>query len=242
VSTEKKHAEFTERTEPSDRLLYSKRITVCTTCGWETTATNGSLYGGPRRARVVMADQGQAVEPRENERWRVGRRVGRTIYRQLGPNPSDDDPLIGVMDTPAFARAVVDAAARLDAVTAERDEAVKRMRCQHCVPAPEADERSFMCTDCAVAADTEVQELRDEVERLNALMHNHETCCRRSQALTAERDALKEALGRISTLTDGMAYDVLDHANALRWAKRIAADALAALSPVQEREGNQHGE
>jgi hypothetical protein len=35
--------------------------------------------------------------------WRVGRKVGRTIYAQLGDEPSDDDPLIGVMDAPELA-------------------------------------------------------------------------------------------------------------------------------------------
>jgi len=35
--------------------------------------------------------------------WRVGRKVGRTIYVQLRDEPSDDDPLIGVMDTRALA-------------------------------------------------------------------------------------------------------------------------------------------
>jgi hypothetical protein len=40
-------------------------------------------------------------------RWRTGRRVGRTIYAQLGPEPSDLDPLIGVMDDPLYASAVV---------------------------------------------------------------------------------------------------------------------------------------
>lgn len=53
-------------------------------------------------------------------RWRTGRRVGRTIYRQLGPVPSDEDPLIGVMDTPELAGLAVDAVNRwawlLDAV------------------------------------------------------------------------------------------------------------------------------
>ena len=33
------------------------------------------------------------------ERWRVGRKVGRTIYRQVSDEPSDDDVLIGVMDS-----------------------------------------------------------------------------------------------------------------------------------------------
>jgi hypothetical protein len=39
--------------------------------------------------------------------WRTGRKVGRTIYAQPGPEPSDDDPLIGVMDTPGLAKAAV---------------------------------------------------------------------------------------------------------------------------------------
>jgi hypothetical protein len=39
-----------------------------------------------------------------SDRWRVGRKVGRTIYRQLGPEPSDDDELIGMMDTVELAQ------------------------------------------------------------------------------------------------------------------------------------------
>jgi hypothetical protein len=35
--------------------------------------------------------------------WRAGRKVGRTIYAQLGSFASDDDLLIGVMDTPELA-------------------------------------------------------------------------------------------------------------------------------------------
>ena len=35
--------------------------------------------------------------------WRTGRKVGRTIYAQDGPQASDDDRLIGVMDTPELA-------------------------------------------------------------------------------------------------------------------------------------------
>lgn len=39
--------------------------------------------------------------------WRVGRKVKRTIYQQIGPDPSDDDVLIGMMDTPELASEVV---------------------------------------------------------------------------------------------------------------------------------------
>ena len=41
--------------------------------------------------------------------WRVGRTVGRTIYRQVGPDASDEDVLIGVMVTPQLAYEVVTA-------------------------------------------------------------------------------------------------------------------------------------
>ena len=41
------------------------------------------------------------------ERWRIGRSVGRTIYRMVGPEASKDDVLIGVMDTPELAAWVV---------------------------------------------------------------------------------------------------------------------------------------
>jgi hypothetical protein len=42
-------------------------------------------------------------------KWRVGRHVGRTVYLQAGSEPSDEDVLIGVMDTTELAIEVVDA-------------------------------------------------------------------------------------------------------------------------------------
>jgi hypothetical protein len=39
--------------------------------------------------------------------WRVGRRVGRTIYAMWSEEPSDHDVLIGVMDTAELAERVV---------------------------------------------------------------------------------------------------------------------------------------
>lgn len=41
--------------------------------------------------------------------WRTGRKVGRTIYLQRDDEPSDDDSLIGVMDSPELAEAAVQA-------------------------------------------------------------------------------------------------------------------------------------
>ena len=35
--------------------------------------------------------------------WRQGRHQGRHLYAQLGPEPSDDDPLVGTLDTAELA-------------------------------------------------------------------------------------------------------------------------------------------
>jgi hypothetical protein len=48
-------------------------------------------------------------QPPEWRLWRVGRKVGRTIYAIVGEEASDDDTLIGVMDTPELAREAVEA-------------------------------------------------------------------------------------------------------------------------------------
>ena len=45
----------------------------------------------------------------DENQWRVGRHVGRIIYLQAGLDASREGELIGVMDTPALAREVVEA-------------------------------------------------------------------------------------------------------------------------------------
>lgn len=50
---------------------------------------------------------GNIAEPWLAE-WRVGRKVGRTIYAMVGPEPSDDDELIGVMDNRTVAARCVE--------------------------------------------------------------------------------------------------------------------------------------
>ena len=42
-------------------------------------------------------------------RWRVGRKVGRTIYAQVQDEPSDNDRLIGLMDSVVIAEGVCEA-------------------------------------------------------------------------------------------------------------------------------------
>jgi hypothetical protein len=41
--------------------------------------------------------------------WRQGRKLGRTIYAQAGGEPSDEDELIGLMDTEALAEEACEA-------------------------------------------------------------------------------------------------------------------------------------
>lgn len=50
--------------------------------------------------------------------WRIGF-IGRTIHDQLGPEPTQNDPLIGIMDTPALATQVVTATNRATALEAD---------------------------------------------------------------------------------------------------------------------------
>lgn len=44
---------------------------------------------------------GRLAEP--DVPWRVGRHLGRTVYAMLGDEPSDDDPVLGMLDTPELA-------------------------------------------------------------------------------------------------------------------------------------------
>ena len=65
--------------------------------GWTVTRDllAAALDNLPDAHRLCAADAGFV--------WRTGRHVGRTIYAQYGPEPSDEDQLIGVMDSPALA-------------------------------------------------------------------------------------------------------------------------------------------
>lgn len=45
-------------------------------------------------------------------KWRVGRKLGRTIYLQQGEEPSDNDRFLGIMDREEDARLVVIAVER----------------------------------------------------------------------------------------------------------------------------------
>lgn len=40
--------------------------------------------------------------------WRVGRKLGRTLYHQVEQTPSDRDVFLGLMETAALAQQVAD--------------------------------------------------------------------------------------------------------------------------------------
>lgn len=52
-----------------------------------------------------MSEQGRVSSPLSPS-LRQGRKVGRTLYVQRGYQPSDDDELIGVVDSAAVARVI----------------------------------------------------------------------------------------------------------------------------------------
>lgn len=45
---------------------------------------------------------------RRHGRWRVGPKLGRTVYLQLGDEPGDVDVFLGLMETPELAQQVVE--------------------------------------------------------------------------------------------------------------------------------------
>jgi hypothetical protein len=53
------------------------------------------------------------------ERFRIGRKLGRTVYQENPDHPGEGDKLIGIMDTREWGQRVVDA---LNAQERERDE------------------------------------------------------------------------------------------------------------------------
>ena len=80
----------------------------CTFCGGSKFIDCVDNLGGRYRGceRCVVA--GAKLYP-----WRIGRKVGRAVYAQLGAEPSDHDVPIGMFDTADLASAAVDAHSRM---------------------------------------------------------------------------------------------------------------------------------
>ncbi len=57
--------------------------------------------------QVVDGPPAGPVRLRQSLTTRQGRKVPRMLYQQLGPEPADDDPVIGLVDTPELAALIV---------------------------------------------------------------------------------------------------------------------------------------
>lgn len=75
----------------------------------EASGNRGGPSAGDGDEVDVASGRAPASHPADSARWRVGRKVGRTIYAMVSDDPSDNDVLIGVMDTPELAREAVHA-------------------------------------------------------------------------------------------------------------------------------------
>jgi hypothetical protein len=63
-----------------------------------------------------MPDRGRGRRTAAARRWRIGGPEGRTIHAQTGAEPSDSDPLVGMMDSRELAEAAVEGHNRMPAV------------------------------------------------------------------------------------------------------------------------------
>jgi len=111
------------------------------------------------RIDIILAER-VTVGP---DRWRTGRKVGRTLYRQTGETADDRDELIGVMDTPQLADLVVTAVNALNLISVPEPAA----------PAINRDVLEALVGDmgCGLAVGgNDDENLRDYYNRLRALL------------------------------------------------------------------------
>jgi hypothetical protein len=64
---------------------------------------------------VAPVKDAEEPGPLPGRRYRTGMHLGRTVYLMTGPEPSKQDELIGVMDTPELGEMVVAALNRYHA-------------------------------------------------------------------------------------------------------------------------------
>lgn len=95
---------------------------------------HGQQFGrqGSRRGlRAVQEEEQDALVTRPrtmgakealDRRWRTGRKIGRTLHAQVGAQSSDDDPVLGMMDSIALAARVV---SDHNIILAQRSEAAR---------------------------------------------------------------------------------------------------------------------
>jgi hypothetical protein len=148
----------------------------------------------------------RAPSPAVTEHWRVGRKVGRTIYRQVGLEPSDDDVLIGVMDTPELAAKAV-AALQHDPAQKRIEELENALRKIKSICATRIGKAPAQCFDIAEDVLAHVLNAADALQ--------HDPAQKRIEELEA---VLGSAAGYIS-------------ADDNEQARRICDEIRAALAP-----------
>lgn len=84
-----------------------------TVIGFADGPAIAELIAAALRAWDTVLDTGKGADPGPAPRYRVGRSLGRTVYRVVGAEPSNDDELIGLMDTPELGALVVAALNRM---------------------------------------------------------------------------------------------------------------------------------
>lgn len=103
---EKLKAELTEAA--AEMLLDSGYTLAAKTLAARIVAHQSyAILAALSSARLQRRTERDASLERDDVPWRVGRKVGRTIYQVSGSEPSDADELIGVMDTPELAEKAV---------------------------------------------------------------------------------------------------------------------------------------
>lgn len=96
--------------------------------------------------------------------WRTGRTLGRTLYIQVGAEPSKADRCVGMVDSPALADRVVGA---VNGATAE----VERLRA-----IAETHHDSPSCSSVIDKLRTELEQAEDTIERVRAAVADVQRC------------------------------------------------------------------
>lgn len=137
---------------------------------------------------------------------RQGRRVGRTLYHQQGPEPSEDDPIIGMVDTPELAATIVAAVNGQPDLSTSHKEAHHSQRTtdefldEPVLPQAHPGSVKTFREMFAEALDTSQSGDREGADHLVNEVSGH--LGRRIAHLVGERDGVLALLRRVQTILD----------------------------------------
>jgi hypothetical protein len=159
-----------------------------------------AFCGYPLRC-VAVFDTREGKKVNMRKPWRVGRKLKRTLYLQIGEEPSDSDTYLGMMETPELAARVVNAINRINR-TAE-DTRSRLM----------ADEEITvsrrLLADLQNARDAAVEQMQDALSDLQEERAKHKETLSQRRALAKgydemlrERDAARASLDAVRGLAE----------------------------------------